>query len=128
MEPMAVLLLAAAVVVFAFVLTGRMDRARIQVYLHDRRCRLQSVEWRPFGYGWFGSSHERIYEIRYTDQEGAARRAWAKTSALSGVYLSEDRPLRRSAPRRDDAARDEVERLREENRRLRAELDRKGQG
>ena len=46
--------------------------------------------WNPFGKGWFGSEHERIYELKYEDKDGNIHQATCKTSALAGVYFTED--------------------------------------
>ena len=107
-----------------------MDAGRIEAYLRGRGCKLQSQKWQPFGRGWFGSTHERIYEIQYEDRDGAVREALAKTSLLAGVYLSDDRIVRPSttanplAPKVDvTAVLAENERLLAETHRLRAEIE-----
>ena len=89
-------LIVAAVVAIAVggrFLTHRLDRGRIDSYARGKGWRLESCSWRLFGPGWFGSQRERIYEIRYRDGDGRLHAAFAKTSALAGVYLSEDRVI-----------------------------------
>ena len=134
-----VFLLVAVVIRLA---AGSMDRQRIEGYLADRGCRVISVTWSPFGKGWFGEKRDRIYEVVYYDGQGNQHMAACKTSLWGGVYFTEDRiahrragwadrlpefeargePLIRSLDPQGDE--DELARLRQENTRLREELDR----
>lgn len=91
--PAVVLIVVAAV---AAALLGRffvhrLDRNRIQAYVAGNGGELLDCQWRLLGPGWFGSRNARIYAIRYRDREGKAHSAFCKTSALAGVYLTEDR-------------------------------------
>ncbi len=113
-------------------IAGSLDGDRLETYLRERGAKLRKRHWAPFGKGWFGEHSDRIYEIEYEDRDGNVRAATVKTSMFSGVYLTEDRIVRRIADRtaqggaqRDPAA-DEVERLRAENARLKAELTKRG--
>lgn len=69
------------------------------------------------GPGWFGEKSDRIYEVSYRDQEGSVHKAFVKTSAWSGVYVTEDRIVEHST-----AAAPPVRNLEEENRELKARL------
>lgn len=71
--------------------THRLDRARIQKYADSQGWELLDCRWKLLGPGWFGSNRERFYEVRYRDAQGRTHSAFAKTSALAGVYLTEDR-------------------------------------
>ncbi len=100
---------------------GGMDNDRVRQYVEQRGGKLISAEWAPFGPGWFGEKNDRIYQVRYTDMDGNEHEAFAKTSMWTGVYLTEDRIVRYGKPRVEV---EDVESLEDENRRLRAELDR----
>lgn len=87
-------LIVAAAVVVAILgrgMTHAMDRSRIAKYAASQGWQLLSCQWKLLGPGWFGGSRERFYAIRYRDAQGQERTAFAKTSALAGVYLTEDR-------------------------------------
>jgi len=71
--------------------THGMDRSRIEKYAGEQGWDLLSCQWKLFGPGWFGNNKERIYAITYRDGQGRTHSAFAKTSALAGVYLTEDR-------------------------------------
>lgn len=120
-----------------------MDKDRIRSYIEECGGRVVSINWAPFGRGWFGEKNDRIYEVVYYDREGKQHMASCKTSLFSGVYWTEDRithskaewynsvspgnepgnPLIRQVPEEkpEDEA-DELQRLREENQRLREQL------
>src|SRR6266478_350007 len=68
-----------------------MDKDRITAYIQERGGRIVSVNWAPFGKGWFGNKNDRIYEVVYHDAEGRQHWATCKTSLFSGVYWTEDR-------------------------------------
>ena len=85
-------------VVFRLI-AGSFDGERVEQYLRERDCELIDKSWDPFGPGWFGEKDSRIYEVVYRDRDGRVHRAHAKTSMMSGVYLTndrivEDRPIR----------------------------------
>jgi hypothetical protein len=142
---------AIALVVGVWLVASRMDRDRIEAYVTERGGRVVSVNWAPFGRGWFGEKNDRIYEVVYYDAQGRQHFATAKTSLWSGVYWTEDQvahekpswydrvprtnepghPLVReighaqvAEPPPSGDASDEVERLRRENEELRARLGR----
>jgi hypothetical protein len=116
---------------------------RITDYVQQRGGRIVSINWAPFGKGWFGEKEERIYEVVYYDNAGSQHFATCKTSMWTGVFWTEDRvthskpgwydsvsptneprkPIIRQIPQKateDDA--DELRRLREENARLKKQL------
>lgn len=120
------------------------DKQRITSYVQERGGRIMSISWAPFGKGWFGEKNDRIFEVVYYDKHGNQHFATCKTSLFSGVYWTEDRVAHRKSPwfdslspgnepgnpiinrlprelGEDEAA--EVERLREENARLRRALE-----
>ncbi len=103
---------------------GSMDGERIERYVSERGGRLLSREWTPFGPGWFGEKDSRLYAITFVDREGNTHEATCKTSMLSGVYLTEDRIVGSGPGRERDSSAD----LAEENRRLKAELERLRRG
>lgn len=76
--------------------------------------------WAPFGKGWFGARQDRIDSVQYVDREGAIHRVTVKTSLFGGVYVTEGR----IGPRANLQS-TEAQALREENARLRAELERR---
>ena len=47
-----------------------MDKDRITAYVQERGGRIVSINWAPFGRGWFGEKNDRIYEVVYYDREG----------------------------------------------------------
>jgi hypothetical protein len=116
------------IVLVVRLLAGSLDRDRIRGHLEERGWRVVEVRWSPFGHGWFGDHSNRIYRVRYRDEEDREHEAHCKTSLFGGVYLTEDRVVGRG---REDvpgetpfpAARPERD-LEEENRRLREEVDR----
>ena len=77
-------------------IAGSMDTQRIQDYFSSRGWRLLEKKWAPFGKGWYGEKSDRIYEVRYLDQEGNTHAASLKTSLFTGVYLTEDRIVSRT--------------------------------
>ena len=125
---------------------GGMDRTRIEQYVAERGGRIISINWSPFGKGWFGEQSDRIYEVVYYDRQGDQHLATCKTRLFGSVYFTDDRVSHRRArweeqvpaePERsrsllsyvqedelDPAAADsELERLREENRNLREQIE-----
>ena len=130
-------------------IAGSTDRGRIASYVERKGGRVVSITWAPFGTGWFGEKNARIYEVVYYDSGGRQHMATCKTSLFAGVYWTEDkvshrrpswhgslstpnRPgdpiIRRVVPPPEDSDDDEIDRLREENARLREELDRLNPG
>lgn len=86
----AILLLALVVRLIA----GAMDRTRIEQYINASGGHVLEQRWTPFGPGWFGEKDARIYQIVYRDRHRRVHRAHAKTSMLSGVYLTKDVVIR----------------------------------
>lgn len=84
----------AAAVVLAILgrgVTHGMDRSRISAYAASQGWELLTCQWKLLGPGWLGNQRERMYAITYRDAEGRTHSAFAKTSMLAGVYLTEDR-------------------------------------
>lgn len=84
-----VVVVAVAVAIAGRVVTHVLDGNRIRRYAEEQGWQLNSCSWRPFGPGWFGTRYARIYAINYTDREGRSHSAFAKTSALAGVYVND---------------------------------------
>ncbi len=126
-----------------WMVTHNLDRNRITDYVQQRGGRIVSINWAPFGKGWFGEKEERIYEVVYYDNTGNQHFATCKTNMWTGVFWTEDRvthgksgwydslsptnepgkPIIRQIPqepRNDDG--DELQRLRAENARLKKQL------
>lgn len=104
---------------------GSRDAERVRAYVAERGGQLLSSTWTPFGRGWFGDKSDRIYEVRYLDDDGNEHLASCKTSMFSGVYFTEDNVVSHrpsSARRLCGAAR--VAELERENEQLREELER----
>lgn len=127
MEPAGLIILCVALAIGIRLLAGGMDKDRIEDYVRSRGGKVLEKSWAPFGKGWFGERSDRIYEIAYEDQHGNQRRATVKTSMFSGVYLTDDHIVRRVANAASDADDgSELQRLRDENARLKAEITRRG--
>lgn len=119
--------LAAICVVIAIrVYAGSKDAGRVRAYVEERGGQLLSSTWTPFGKGWFGDKSDRIYEVRYLDQEGNEHLASCKTSMFSGVYFTEDNIVAHGAvpARRQDRTTTRLAELERENQWLREELER----
>jgi hypothetical protein len=148
MEPAFLLVVLVCVIGVGFRLfAGSMDRQRIEDYIRQRGGRMISINWAPFGKGWFGEQNARLYEVVYYDRDGNQHMATCKTRNLGGVYFTDDQIAHARARWADrvpeDAARgkpliysignaeaeqDETARLKEENSRLREELERLRRG
>jgi hypothetical protein len=98
---------------------GGLDHDRVSQYVESRGGKVIEANWEPFGPGWFGEKSDRIYAVRYLDQEGNEHQAHCKTSLWTGVYFTEDRIVKYA-----DRADPQQPSLEEENRRLREELER----
>lgn len=132
-----IILLVVIVVIAIRLVAGHLNHARIRDHVGTNGGSIIDITWQPFGPGWYGEKDSVIYEVRYRDREGNVHDAFCKTGMFSGVYFSKDTIISRAAPppaapsgysidtRRPDAPAHgdatEIERLREENRRLRAE-------
>jgi hypothetical protein len=88
-----------AVVIVAFIglalvirlSAGSMDHGRIREHIEQQGGQVHSIDWAPLGNGWAGSKNERIYEVVYEDAQKNVHKAYCKTSALAGVYWTEDK-------------------------------------
>lgn len=100
---------------------GGLDTGRIEEYVRGQGWELIDRSWDPFGPGWFGEKDARIYQVVYRDERGDTHKAHVKTSMFSGVYLTHDSIVSRAE--RDSAPVTEVDRLEDENRRLRERLE-----
>jgi hypothetical protein len=106
---------------------GHLNHERIRAYVTQQGGEIISIAWNPFGTGWFGEQSQAIYEVRYLDVHGDEHEATCKTSMFTGVYWTEDRIVvsnRALSPQ----PMNETERLRDENARLKAELERLRRG
>ena len=107
-------------------IAGAMDDGRVKDYIENQGGEVVDKEWRPFGPGWAGKDNSRIYAVTYRDKDGDLRRAHAKTSLLSGVYLTEDETIepapQQSADEPTPEEADKITELRDENERLRARI------
>jgi hypothetical protein len=101
-------------------MAGSLDGARVRDYIESRGGEILEAQWSPFGPGWFGNKTDRMYEVHYLDREGNEHRAHCKTSMWTGIYFTEDDIVRQVEPATDRKR----EGIAEENRRLRAELER----
>jgi hypothetical protein len=115
--------LALAIRLFA----GTLDHDRIRQYVQQRGGSVRSIQWSPFGRGWFGDKHHRIYEVSYDDADGYPHVATCKTSLWSGVYWTEDQvvgqqPFAKVPPPKNVF--EDPGRLAAENQRLQAEVQR----
>jgi len=118
-----------AVVIIAFVglaivirlCAGSMDNDRIREQIEAEGKKVRSIDWAPMGRGWAGSKNERIYEVVYEDAQGNVRQAYCKTSALAGVYWTEDKIIE---PAAGSEAKVNANDLAAENQRLRDEVER----
>lgn len=109
---------------------GWMDRDRIESYVRAHGGRIVSMDWAPFGPGWFGEKSDRIYHVRYRDRDERVHEAHCKTSFTTGVYFTEDRIIgdARIVTPAPTVSASEIERLAEENLRLREEVERLRRG
>ena len=110
-----------AVAICLRLFAGGIDKDRVRDYITGKGGRVVSIEWNPFGKGWFGERDSRIYEVHYHDKDGNTRRATCKTSMFSGVYFTEDvivKPARPASPA------ESLSDVQAENLRLRRELER----
>jgi hypothetical protein len=114
----------AALAILIRIMLGGMDGTRVRNYIEARGGRLLSSNWAPFGRGWFGEKSDRIYAVRYVDRDGNEHEASCKTSLFTGVYFTEDQIVRYAAPRQNTQNDSHLSQLEQENRRLRAELER----
>jgi hypothetical protein len=120
MEIIAIFIGVGVVVLFIVVLGRLMDDGRVRRHIEKEGGVLLEKHWNPFGKGWFGEQNARIYDVRYRDRDGNTHKATCKTSALAGVYFTDDHIV--------DQAHNSRDALLEENRRLRLEIERLKRG
>jgi len=100
---------------------GSMDNARIQEQIEAEGKKVRNIDWAPMGRGCAGSRNERIYEVVYEDAQGNVHQAYCKTSALAGVYWTEDKIIEPAVGSETKVNADD---LAAENQRLRDEIER----
>ncbi len=108
---------------------GSSDDGRIRDSIEQQGGKIRSINWSPFGRGWFGSKNERIYEVVYEDAQGKVHQAYCKTSMFSGVYWTDDKivesPITMDSQSGSDPGTEaDDNNLVAENKRLKAELER----
>lgn len=118
--PFAIIAFIGLAVVIRFC-AGSMDDDRIRKQIEAEGKKVRSIDWAPLGRGWFGSKNERIYEVVYEDAQHNVHSAYCKTSALAGVYWTEDKIIE---PAAGAATKADVDDLAAENQRLREEVER----
>jgi len=74
------------------------DKARIKDEVEAKGGRIVSINWKPFGRGWFFERNERHYNVTYRDRSGATISTTCKTSLFTGVYWA-DGPTADEPPR-----------------------------
>jgi hypothetical protein len=96
MEPFGFFFVFIAIAILIRLMAGSFDGERVEAYINKNGWKLVDKSWDPFGPGWFGEKDARIYQVVYEDQQGDLHKAHAKTSMLSGVYLTNARIVQRS--------------------------------
>ena len=104
------------------VIAGSLDGERVEAYIQGQGGELLDKSWDPLGPGWFGEKDSRIYQIVYRDKFGNVHKAHVKTSAFSGVYLTNDEILEPAANHATSETPEE-ESLAAENARLKARIE-----
>ena len=79
-----------ALAILLRVALGCLDHQRIHDCVKSRGGRVISLEWIPFGPGWFAGRSGRIYEIRFADRHGHEHCATCSTGLFAGVFFSAD--------------------------------------
>jgi hypothetical protein len=79
------------------------DKSRIKDDVESKGGRIISINWNPFGRGWFFEKNERHYSVTYINSSGATVSATCKTSLFTGVYWADmpggEEPRPRFIPR-----------------------------
>ena len=107
-------------IVIIRLIAGSVDHERIDEYISKRGGKVIERQWSPFGKGWFGTQNSRLYELKYVDKDGNIHQATCKTSALAGVYFTEDEIV---GPAREIKYSSREAELEEENRRLKRQIE-----
>ncbi len=98
-EKLVICLFIAGCIVFRLLL-GKWNHWRIREYIAGQGGSVHSIQWNPFGAGWFGEKDSIIYFVNYRDSEGNSHEAHCKVGIFSGVYFSNDIVKLRATPRR----------------------------
>jgi hypothetical protein len=67
-------------------ITSNWDRQRIINDANNNGWTIKTIEWEPFGPGFLGEKNDRIYSVRFINENDIAQTRFCKTSVLSGVY------------------------------------------
>ena len=121
MDGISVFIIIAVVATIIRLMAGSLDGERVEAYIRKNGWKLVDKSWDPFGPGWFGEKDARIYQVVYEDRHGDLHKAHAKTSMLSGVYLTNDHIVKEAASPDVDSSQSlqaENERLKERIREL----------
>ena len=107
-------------------MAGSLNHGRIREYIENKGGEIVEIQWDPFGPGWFGEKSDAIYQIKYLDRDGNEHLAHCKTSMFSGVYLTEDKIVKRKWQENQlqESPSNGPLSLEEENRRLKEEIRR----
>jgi uncharacterized OB-fold protein len=65
------------------------DKNRIKDEVEGKLGRVVTIQWNPFGRGWFFEKGERHYDVTYVDRSGQTVSTGCKTSLFTGVYWAE---------------------------------------
>jgi|SRR5262245_31591331 len=75
------------------------DKNRIKDEVESKLGRVVSINWNPFGRGWFFEKGERHYDVTYIDRSGETISTSCKTSLFTGVYWAEGPRVSEPPPR-----------------------------
>src|SRR4051794_35918397 len=87
--PSFILFILAIIFIRVIIIPG-LDKSRVEEYIKREGGTLLSMEWEPFGPGWFWS-RALIYKVFYLDKDDNKHEAFLKTDFLIGVYFIEDK-------------------------------------
>lgn len=82
-----ILLVSVLAAVLGRLFTHGRDRGRIERFVAEQGSQLVSCRPEPFGPGWPGGVHSRVYAIEIRDAAGHVRAAQAKTSTFGGIQI-----------------------------------------
>ena len=124
------------IIIFWRIAAGGLDKNRVAEHICQKGGTILDIHWAPFGRGWIASEKNRIYEVTYLDSDGKKHIAICQTSALGGVYWTEDRIIgpepekvteldsnHEEIPSKESID-SELRRLRQENEALKDEIER----
>ncbi len=121
MELFGIFIIFAIIAICIRLAAGSFDGERVEAYIKKNGWKLVDRSWDPFGPGWFGEQDSRIYQVVYKDKAGNLHKAHAKTSMLSGVYLTNDHIVKKTPSKTTEISQtltSENERLKERIREL----------